>query len=364
MTTSTAEIPTSTSGNTSPRKIILDCDPGHDDAIAMLLAWGNPNIDLLAVTTVAGNQTLEKVTTNARALARVGNITSVPFAAGADRPLVAPQLIPEEIHGESGLDGPRLPEAGVELEKQHAIELIAQVIEREAPGTVTLVPTGALTNIALFARTYPHLVERVAGVTLMGGGHHTGNMTPAAEFNILADPEAAKIVFEAAWPVTMVGLDVTHKVLAVPERMEQIRAVGTDVAQFIAELVEFFGAAYMDLRRYPGPPLHDPLAVAAVADPQVLTTVAAPVAVETQGEFTRGMTVVDLRRTWGAQHQTADRPGDPSAIGTHDDYAAAGLETYGDLQESVRHRVGVDVDVDRFFDLLIDALRRIGNTGF
>ncbi|WP_426705780.1 nucleoside hydrolase [Corynebacterium auriscanis] len=364
MTTTAATSTHATGGGSTPRRIILDCDPGHDDAIAMLLAWGNPNIDLLAVTTVAGNQTLEKVTANARALARVGKITGVPFAAGADRPLVAPQLIPEAIHGESGLDGPQLPEAGVELEKAHAIELMAHIIEQAEPGTIRLVPTGSLTNIALFARTYPHLVERVAGVTLMGGGHHTGNMTPAAEFNILADPEAAKIVFDAAWPVTMVGLDVTHKVLAVPARMKQIREVGTDVAEFVAELVEFFGTSYMDLRRYPGPPLHDALAVAAVADPEVLTTVAAPVAVETRGEFTRGMTVVDLRRTWGAQHQTAENPGDPSALGLSDDYAAAGLETYGEMQEPVRHRVGVDVDVERFFDLLVDALRRIGNTGF
>ena len=134
---------TSAANNTQPRKIILDCDPGHDDAIAMLLAWGNPNLELLAVTTVAGNQTLEKVTKNAQALARVGGITGVPFAAGAHRPLVGPQLIPDEIHGESGLDGPQLPEAGVELEDTHAVDLIAQVIEREEPGTVTLVPTGA-----------------------------------------------------------------------------------------------------------------------------------------------------------------------------------------------------------------------------
>ena len=265
------------------QKIILDCDPGHDDAIAMLLAWGNPNLDLLAVTTVAGNQTLEKVTKNALGLARVGNITGIPFAAGADRPLVAPQIIPEEIHGDSGLDGPQLP--------------AADIIRENEPGSVTLVPTGALTNIALFARMYPELVERVGGVTLMGGAHHAGNMTPSAEFNILADPEAAKIVFGAGWPVTMVGLDVTHKVLATPQRMEQLAEVDTDVAKFIAELVEFFGGAYMKERHYPGPPMHDPLAVAVVADPQVVRTILAPIDVETKGELTRGATIVDLRRT-------------------------------------------------------------------
>lgn len=332
-------------------KIILDCDPGHDDAIAMLLAWGNPDIELLAVTTVAGNQTLEKVTTNARALARVGKITGIPFAAGASRPLCGPQLIPEEIHGDSGLDGPQLPKPGVDLDERHAVNLIADIVREHPANSITLVPTGALTNIALFARMYPELVERVAGVTLMGGGHHTGNMTPAAEFNILADPEAAQIVFEAGWPVTMVGLDVTHKVLATPERMEQLKAVGTDVAQFVAELVEFFGAAYMKERRYPGPPMHDPLAVAAVADPEVLRTVRAPIHVETQGQHSRGQTIVDLRRTWDP-----DNHNDPSALGLADDYEAG--------EGGVVHQVGFDVDADRFFNLLTDALERIGNTEF
>lgn len=341
----------------TPRKIILDCDPGHDDAIAMLLAWGTPSIELIGVTTVAGNQTVDKVTTNALALARVGAIEGVPFARGADRPLVGPQLIPDEIHGDSGLDGPQLPAPGAELDGRHAIELIADLIRQHPAGTVTLVPTGTLTNIALFARTYPELVGRVAGVTLMGGGHNTGNMTPAAEFNILGDPEAAQIVFGAGWDVTMVGLDVTHKVLATPERMAQLSGVGTDVARFIAELVEFFGGSYMKERRYPGPPMHDPLAVAAVADPAVLRTVAAPIQVETRGEFTRGMTVVDLRRTWDPVEGK-----DPSALGVADDYELGrGLDA---VSGAGVHRVGVDVDVERFWQLLVDALTCIGNTNF
>ena len=342
---------TSTAQDAPQKKIILDCDPGHDDAIAILLAWGTPTIDLLAVTTVAGNQTLEKVTTNARALARVGKITGIPFAAGATRPLCGPQLIPEEIHGDSGLDGPQLPAPGVELDPQHAVNLMADIIREHPAGEITIVPTGALTNVALFARMYPELVERVGGITLMGGGHHTGNMTPAAEFNILADPEAAQIVFEAGWPVTMVGLDVTHKVLATPDRMQQLKAVGTDVAQFIAELVEFFGAAYMRERRYPGPPMHDPLAVAAVADPSVLRTVRAPIHVETQGQYGRGQTIVDLRRTWDPDHHD-----DPSALGVGDDYEAQA--------NGVVHHVGYDVDAERFWELLTDALRRIGDTNF
>lgn len=352
--------PTPTQPN-GPRKIILDCDPGHDDAIALLLAWGTPGVDVCAVTTVAGNQTLDKVTTNARALARVGAITGVPFAAGADRPLVAPQIIPEKIHGDSGMDGPELPAAGVEKDQRHAVNLIADIIRDHEPGEITIVPTGALTNIALFARMYPELVERVGGITLMGGAHHAGNMTPAAEFNILADPEAAKIVFEAGWPVTMVGLDVTHKVLATPDRMEQLKAVGTDVAQFIAELVEFFGAAYMKERHYPGPPMHDPLAVAAVADPSVVRTVRAPVYVETQGLHARGQTIVDLRRTWNSQGGGVD----PTALGIADDSdAAEGAEGADGAEAVPPHWVAVDVDADKFWDLLIDALTRIGNTGF
>lgn len=327
------------------KKIILDCDPGHDDAIAILLAWGSPDIDLLAATTVAGNQTLEKVTTNARAMARVAGITGVPFAAGAARPLLGPQLIPEEIHGDSGLDGPQLPAPGVELDPRHAVNLIADVVKEHEPGSITLVPTGALTNIALFARMYPELVERVAGVTLMGGGHHTGNMTPAAEFNILADPEAARIVFEAGWKVTMVGLDVTHKVLAVPERLQQLIDVNTDVSAFVAELIDFFGAAYKRERRYPGPPMHDPLAVAAVANPSVIRTVAAPIYVETQGDYARGQTIVDLRRTWTNS--------DPSTLTQRDDF-----------EENPQHHVAVDADCDLFWTMLTQALANIGNTNF
>lgn len=325
--------------------IILDCDPGHDDAIAMMLAWGNPNIDLLAVTTVAGNQLLEKVTRNARSVARVAQIKDIPIAAGADRPLVGEQIVPEEIHGESGLDGPQLPIPDYPLDARHAIAVMADIIEQQPAGTVHLVPTGALTNIGLFAATYPHLVEKVAGVTLMGGAYQVGNMTPAAEFNILADPEAAAIVFKANWDVTMVGLDVTHKVVVTPDRLEQIKAVGTDVAQFVAELIDFFGAAYTNEYGFPGPPLHDALAVAALIDPSVLTTVRAHVDVETQGEFTRGQTVVDFRRSFLE---------DPAVLPVCDD---------PNPQASL-HNVAIDCDSDKFFELLCDALEKLGNTGF
>ena len=176
-------------------KIILDCDPGHDDAIALLLAWGNPQIDLLAVTTVVGNQTLDKVTRNALAVARIANITGVPFAAGCPRPLVRNIEVAPDIHGDSGLDGPVLPEPHLQLDSRHAVDLIIDTVMAHPPGSVTLVPTGGLTNIAMAVRKEPRIAERVKEVVLMGGGYHVGNWSAVAEFNIKIDPEAAHIVF-------------------------------------------------------------------------------------------------------------------------------------------------------------------------
>ncbi len=176
-------------------KIILDCDPGHDDAIALLLAWGNPQIDLLAVTTVVGNQTLDKVTRNALAVARIANITGVPFAAGCPRPLVRNIEVAPDIHGDSGLDGPVLPEPHLQLDSRHAVDLIIETVMAHPPGSVTLVPTGGLTNIAMAVRKEPRIAERVKEVVLMGGGYHVGNWSAVAEFNIKIDPEAAHIVF-------------------------------------------------------------------------------------------------------------------------------------------------------------------------
>ena len=241
---------------------------------------------------------------------------------------------------------------------------MADILREREPGTVTLVPTGALTNIALLTRMHPDVVDRVRQVVLMGGGHHTGNMTPAAEFNILADPEAAALVFDAPWTVTMCGLDVTHKALATPHFVRELTEIGTPLAGFVAELLEFFGASYTRERGYPAPPMHDPVAVAAVIDPTLVRTVAAPVAVETRGEHTRGMTVVDLRRTFD--------PEDPSSLLVRDTPGAVGAAGAGGTVEGddgdlpaappVRHRVAVDLDVPRFHRLILDAIRTIGTT--
>lgn len=310
-----------------PEKIILDCDPGHDDAIAMLLAHGSPEIDLLAVTTVMGNQTIEKVTRNALAVARVAGITRIPFARGAHRPLVRDVETAPDIHGDSGLDGPVLPEPTLELDERHAVDLIIDTVMAHEPGTVTLVPTGALTNIALAVRKEPRITERVKQVVLMGGGVHVGNWNAVAEFNIVIDPEAAHIVFGEQWPLTMVGLDVTHQALATPSVAAAIAAVGTPAARFVGELLDFFGHTYKDAQGFDHPPVHDPVAVAAVIDPSILRTVRAPLTVELSGTHTLGMTVADLRQA-----------------------APDGCTT----------SVALDLDVDRFWALVVDALERIG----
>jgi len=278
-----------------PTKIILDCDPGHDDAVAMLLAWGNPEIDLIAVTTVYGNQTIEKVTRNALAIASVAGISGIPFARGAHRPLVRTVETAESIHGESGLDGPELPAATFQLDPRHAVDLIIDEIMGNEPGTVTLVPTGALTNIALAVRKEPRIAARVKEVVLMGGGYNVGNWSATSEFNIVIDPEAAHIVFNEAWPLTMVGLDVTHQALATPDVVAGITGIGTGPARFVGELMDFFAHTYKDAQGFDHPPVHDPVAVAYVIDPSVLTVRKTPLDVELTGTITLGMTVADFR---------------------------------------------------------------------
>ncbi|PPF82154.1 ribonucleoside hydrolase [Subtercola sp. Z020] len=310
------------------RKIILDCDPGHDDAVAMLLAHGNPDVDLVAVTTVVGNQTLAKVTKNALSVARVAGITGIPFAAGAVRPLVRQVEVAESIHGDSGLDGPVLPEPTIELDPRHAIDLIIDTIMASEPGEITLVATAGLTNIAMAVRKEPRIVPRVREIVLMGGAYAGGNWSATSEFNIIIDPEAAHIVFNEAWPLTMVGLDLTHQALATPEVAASIAAIDTAPARFVGELLEFFGEAYREHQGFDSPPVHDPCAVAYVIDPTIMTTRKVPLDVELTGTLTLGMTVADFR---------APAPADCTT------------------------QVAVTLDAPRFWALVTDALRRIGD---
>ena len=245
------------------KKIILDCDPGHDDAVAILLALGNPEIEIVGITTVGGNQSLEKVTYNARAMLEAAHAHDIPVYAGSDRPLVREQEVAESIHGETGLDGVELPVPTRPLEEMHAVNFIVKTIMESEPGTITLVPTGPLTNIALALRMEPRIAERVSEVVLMGGGFHEGNWSAVAEFNIIVDPEAAHIVFNAPWKPTMVGLDLTHQALRTPEVQRRIEAIGTPLAVIVSGLMDFFRKTYQDNQEdFVDPPVHDPCTVA------------------------------------------------------------------------------------------------------
>jgi inosine-uridine nucleoside N-ribohydrolase len=304
--------------------VILDCDPGHDDAIALLLALASPELRLLGVTTVAGNQTLEKTTANAiRVLDHVGR-RDVPVAAGAQRPLIRERQVAADVHGETGLDGPDLPPPSRQPEPTHAIDWIAARVASN-PAPVTLVPTGPLTNVALFLARYPDLAAKLERVVLMGGAVGEGNVTPAAEFNIWADPEAAYRVFTSGLHLTMVGLDVTHKALMTPAHAQRLADSGR-AGEMVAELYDFFSRFHARRYGWDGAPVHDAVALAQVVDPSLLETTYCGVVVDTGPEPSRGRTHVDLRRaTW-----------EPNC------------------------HVAVDIDGERFLALLIERISALG----
>lgn len=277
----------------SPTPVILDMDPGHDDAIAMLLALGSPALQVLGITTVAGNQTLAKTTLNARRVLTVARAQGLEVAAGADRPLVRDQVVAADIHGESGLDGPRLPDPRVAVVSEHATVYIAHLL-RAAPEPVTLIPTGPLTNIALLLRLFPDLRGQIREIVWMGGSTQAGNITPAAEFNCFADPEAAHVVFTAGIPLRMVGLNLTHQATATEDVVERIGSLTGPVPRLVVELLAFFGQTYRSVFGMSAPPVHDACAVAAVIDPTLVHSQPAHVAIELWGRETYGATVVDL----------------------------------------------------------------------
>jgi inosine-uridine nucleoside N-ribohydrolase len=308
----------------SPTPIILDVDPGHDDAVAIMLACGAPELELLGVTTVAGNVPLEKTTRNALRVLSVVGRPGVPVAAGAAAPLVRPLRTAEDIHGESGLEGPEIPDASFGVAERGATELIAEAVSG-SPEPVTLVPVGPLTNVALFMREHPELKGRIARISLMGGSIGLGNTTPAAEFNVYVDPEAAREVFESGLPITMSGLDVTHKAGAGPAQRERLRSLGR-VGLVAAELLEYFAATYEGVFGFDAPPLHDAVAVAAILEPALLETRPMRVDVECESELTRGETVCDF---------------------------------YGVTGKPPNAEVGVGLDREGFFELLYRSLGRL-----
>lgn len=276
--------------------IIIDCDPGHDDAIALILALASPKLKVLAVTTSAGNQTPDKTLRNALRILTLLGRHDIPVAGGAPKPLLRELIIADNVHGESGLDGPALPEPRFAPQALTAVELMAKTL-RASTEPVTLVPTGPLTNIALLLSAHPELKAKIARIVLMGGSAGPGNWTPAAEFNIYVDPEAAEMVFSAGVPITMCGLDVTHAAQVMDEDIERIRTITNPIARTVAELLDFFMIYHRDPKwGFVGAPLHDPCTIAWLLRPELFTGIECHVSVETQGQYTVGMTVVDRYR--------------------------------------------------------------------
>jgi inosine-uridine nucleoside N-ribohydrolase len=309
----------------SPIPIILDCDPGHDDAIAILLALASPEVELVGVTTVAGNQTLEKTTANALRVLEFAGRNDVRVAEGADRPLVRERSVAAHVHGESGLDGPELPPAVGKPVPAHAADFIAEQI-RARGGVLTLVPTGPLTNVAMVLSRHPG--ARPERVVLMGGAVGEGNRTPAAEFNVWADPEAAQRVFDSGLDVTMIPLDATHQALIRADDADELRAAGR-AGTLVAELVDFYGRFHRQL--YPelgGSPMHDPLALAHVIRPDLVETRPGYVEVDLSHGPSYGRTNVD----WRGRHDGRE----PNA------------------------RVGLGVDAEGFRTLLVERIASLG----
>lgn len=274
------------------KPIIIDCDPGHDDAMAILWALASEELEIKAVTTVAGNQTIEKVTNNAIRVLTKAKALNIPVAKGAEEPMVRKLVVGGElVHGDSGLEGPILPENGFEVSKLRALELLVKVLE-EGEEKVTIVGIGPLTNVAELLITRPDLKEKIEEIAIMGGGT-VGNWTPAAEYNIFADPEAARVVFNSELPVIMAGLDVTQKAYVTREENERLRAQGNEISVFAAELIDYFSRYHYEVEGFPGCTLHDPCAVAALVHPEIFSSKQCNVDVELCGELTTGMTVVD-----------------------------------------------------------------------
>lgn len=306
-----------------PIPLILDCDPGHDDALAIILAAKNPALKLIGITTVSGNGGISKVTFNARRIATLVNL-DLPIAEGSGKSILGAVEEATDIHGESALDGAELPEPKVELSNLHAVDLMAKLL-RESAEQITIVATGPLTNVALFLKMYPALKGKVKEIVFMGGSATRGNRTPYAEFNIWMDPEAADVVLRSGLPLTMCGLDVTHQALVTKEIFARLESMGTGVSKTIIGLLKFFAKTYDEVFEMPDPPLHDPVAVALLINRNVVKTKKVNVQVELTGSLTRGATVVDLHNKLG---------------------------------EQANCEVALELDFTAFWDLMLDAIEK------
>ncbi len=313
---------------TTPRKIIIDTDPGQDDAVAILLALASPeDIEVIGITAVAGNVPLPLTHKNARIICELAGKTDTPVYAGCDRPLAHTLVTAEHVHGKTGLDGPNLPDPTMPLTDGHAVDFIIETLRREPAGTVTLCPIGPLTNIATAFQKAPDIIEKVQEIILMGGAYfEVGNITPAAEFNIYVDPEAAEIVFKSGVPIVVMPLDVTHKALVTKARNDAFRNIGTPVGEAVAQMTEFFERFDKEKYGSEGAPLHDPCVTAYLIRPELFKGRHVNVEIETVSDLTRGMTVADW---WNV----TDRPANALFIG--------------------------DVDADGFFALLTERLARL-----
>ncbi|MBW4960954.1 nucleoside hydrolase [Sulfitobacter sp. CW3] len=312
----------------TPRKIIIDTDPGQDDAVAILLALASPeDIDVLGITCVAGNVPLDLTVRNARIVCELAGKTDVKIFAGCDRPLGRALVTAEHVHGKTGLDGPVLPEPTMPIAEGHAVDFIIDMLREYAPGTVTLCPLGPLTNIATALQKAPDIASRIAKIILMGGGYFEGgNITPAAEFNIYVDPQAADIVFKSGAPIVVMPLDVTHKALVTTARNDAFRNIGSPVGIAVAEMTEFFERFDKEKYGSEGAPLHDPCVTAYLIRPDLFKGRHINVEIETESELTMGMTVADW---WGV----TDRAPNATFMG--------------------------DLDADGFFTLLTERLARL-----
>ena len=309
------------------RKIIIDTDPGQDDAVAILLALASPEIEVLGLTCVAGNVPLALTVKNARKICELAGRPDIKIFAGCDRPLNRPLVTAEYVHGKTGLDGIELAEPTMPVQAQHAVDFLIETLRTEPSGSVTLVPIGPLTNIATAMQRAPDIIPRIAEIVLMGGGcFEGGNVTPAAEFNIYVDPQAADIVFRAGVKLTVVPLDVTHKALTTRPRIEAFRALPGKVGPAVASWTDFFERFDMEKYGSEGAPLHDPCTIAFLINPDLFTGREINVAIETSSELTMGMTVADWWRV-------TDRPANAFFIG--------------------------DLDADAFYALLTERLSRL-----